>query len=239
LSISDQVCVMHDGMVQQVGTPWDVYNRPSNRFVAAFVGANNFVPLGRDAAGHSSLLGQALGLPTGLLAKVAAAGCVAAIRPENLAVNQPLPGSGLRTSGLIRQAMFTGRELQLSIEVAGHGLLDALVKPDEAMMALKPGQAVELTVHQPTWRFSLPGRHRGVTVMMRQASRRHQQGRVRLDFWSGVMALALAVVSCCWSGRSCRCCRWVFSTRRPSGFTLANYLKVLTHPTTWVRSGTP
>jgi hypothetical protein len=36
--------------------------------------------------------------------------------------------------------------LQLSIEVAGHGLLDALVKPDEAMMALKPGQAVELTV---------------------------------------------------------------------------------------------
>jgi iron(III) transport system ATP-binding protein len=146
LSISDQVCVMHDGIVQQVGTPWDVYNRPSNRFVAAFVGANNFVPLGRDAAGHSSLLGQALGLPTGVLAKVAAAGCVAAIRPENLAVNQPLPGSGLRTSGLIRQAMFTGRELQLSIEVAGHGLLDALVKPDEAMMALKPGQAVELTV---------------------------------------------------------------------------------------------
>jgi ABC-type sugar transport system ATPase subunit len=28
LSISDQVCVMHDGVVQQVGTPWDIYNRP-------------------------------------------------------------------------------------------------------------------------------------------------------------------------------------------------------------------
>jgi iron(III) transport system ATP-binding protein len=34
LSISDRVCVMHDGVVQQVDTPWAVYNRPANRFVA-------------------------------------------------------------------------------------------------------------------------------------------------------------------------------------------------------------
>jgi hypothetical protein len=38
--------------------------------------------------------------------------------------------------------MFTGRELQLAIEVTGHGLLDALVTPDESMMALKIGQPV-------------------------------------------------------------------------------------------------
>ena len=137
---------MHDGIVQQVGTPWDVYNRPSNRFVAAFVGANNFVPVTRDAAGHHSVLGSPLDLPVGVLARAAATGCVAAMRPENLAVNSSLPGPGLRATAVIRQAMFTGRELQLSVEVAGHGMLDALVKPDQAMMALKPGQSVELAV---------------------------------------------------------------------------------------------
>ncbi len=146
LSISDQVCVMHDGIVQQVGAPWEVYNRPANRFVAAFVGANNFVPVHRDAVGCTQLLGQTIDLPSNVQAGVASGNCVAAIRPENLKLGPLSPGPCLSADGVIRQAMFTGRELQLAIEVTGHGLLDALVTPDETMMALKIGQPVRLGV---------------------------------------------------------------------------------------------
>ena len=145
LSISDQVCVMHDGIVQQVGAPWTVYNRPANRFVAAFVGANNFIPLEWRASCEPTLLGQRLQLPKGLSIRSGVA-CMASIRPENVLVNQPQAGDALRVDGVLRHAMFTGREMQLAVEVAGHGLIDALVAPHEAMMALQPGQNVQLLV---------------------------------------------------------------------------------------------
>jgi TOBE domain len=43
--------------------------------------------------------------------------------------------------------MFAGRELQLTLDVAGHGVLDALTPPSAAMMALKPGATVTLGLH--------------------------------------------------------------------------------------------
>ncbi|WP_459194274.1 ABC transporter ATP-binding protein [Halosimplex sp. J119] len=41
LAISDRLAVMHDGRVEQVGTPREVYERPATEFVASFVGENN------------------------------------------------------------------------------------------------------------------------------------------------------------------------------------------------------
>ena len=162
LSISDQVCVMHDGIVQQVGAPWTVYNRPANRFVAAFVGANNFIPLEWNASGVPTLLGQPMTLPDGLSITKGCA-CMASIRPENVLVNRPQAGDALQVDGVLRHAMFTGREMQLSVEVAGHGLIDALVAPHAAMMALQPGQNVQLLVcHDDILYFS--GQNDGVLL---------------------------------------------------------------------------
>ena len=39
MSLGDRMVVMHQGRVQQVGRPMDIYNRPANRFVAGFVGS--------------------------------------------------------------------------------------------------------------------------------------------------------------------------------------------------------
>ena len=44
LSLSDRVAVMRDGKVLQVATPKELYERPATRFVADFVGINNFIP---------------------------------------------------------------------------------------------------------------------------------------------------------------------------------------------------
>lgn len=43
LAISDRVIVMNVGVIEQIGTPEDIYNRPRNRFVADFVGSANLI----------------------------------------------------------------------------------------------------------------------------------------------------------------------------------------------------
>jgi multiple sugar transport system ATP-binding protein len=46
MTMGDRIVVMKDGIVQQVGSPLDLYNRPANQFVAGFIGspAMNFIP---------------------------------------------------------------------------------------------------------------------------------------------------------------------------------------------------
>ena len=44
LSISDRICVIKGGRIQQIGTPREIYFKPSNNFVARFVGAMNELP---------------------------------------------------------------------------------------------------------------------------------------------------------------------------------------------------
>ncbi len=43
LSMSDRVVVMNNGVIQQIGTPEDIYNEPENAFVADFIGESNIV----------------------------------------------------------------------------------------------------------------------------------------------------------------------------------------------------
>ena len=43
LSMSDYIAVFNKGTISQIGTPWDIYNKPSNRFVAEFVGVANLI----------------------------------------------------------------------------------------------------------------------------------------------------------------------------------------------------
>jgi multiple sugar transport system ATP-binding protein len=53
LTLGDRLAVLHDGVLQQVGTPDDVYRRPANRFVATFIGspAMNVFPATLDGVG--------------------------------------------------------------------------------------------------------------------------------------------------------------------------------------------
>src|SRR5256885_2642437 len=46
LTLADRIAVMKDRVIQQLGTPQEIYQRPANRFVASFVGspAMNFLP---------------------------------------------------------------------------------------------------------------------------------------------------------------------------------------------------
>jgi iron(III) transport system ATP-binding protein len=139
LAVSDRVCVMYGGIAQQVATPWDIYGRPANQFVASFVGSNNLLPAvarGDRLEIVGTTIPRPSGLPDGPLG--------ATVRPEKVAIGGGAGGEGgdvLRLAGTVRHAMFIGREFQMSLDCAGT-VIDALVAPEAAMVALRPGDPV-------------------------------------------------------------------------------------------------
>jgi putative spermidine/putrescine transport system ATP-binding protein len=93
LAISDRICVMSHGRIEQLGTPTDVYRHPTTAFVARFVGSmNEFDGKVGDGA-EVSVLGRpiatpkATGLTTGTPVKLL-------VRPEDLSLDaEGFPGS--------------------------------------------------------------------------------------------------------------------------------------------------
>jgi multiple sugar transport system ATP-binding protein len=87
MTLGDRVAVMRSGMLQQVGTPMELYNNPVNLFVAGFIGspAMNFMPATVKNGTVSLPIGD-VPLPDELRAKVGSVGgkqLIAGIRPEN------------------------------------------------------------------------------------------------------------------------------------------------------------
>ncbi|HEY5818768.1 MAG TPA: sn-glycerol-3-phosphate ABC transporter ATP-binding protein UgpC [Mesorhizobium sp.] len=90
MTMADRIVVMHDGVVQQVGAPLDLYDKPVNMFVAGFIGSPgmNFVSATYAKAGNAILSdGQTLRLPDGLPIEEGAPLSVG-LRPENIAITQ-------------------------------------------------------------------------------------------------------------------------------------------------------
>ncbi|WP_243075840.1 ABC transporter ATP-binding protein [Microbacterium sp. SS28] len=54
LTLSDRIAVFHDGKIEQLGTPWELYEKPASRFVADFVGTSNLF----DAERSPALIGR-------------------------------------------------------------------------------------------------------------------------------------------------------------------------------------
>ena len=91
LTMSDRIVVMHEGRIQQVGTPTVLYNEPANAFVADFIGETNFVSgtvSKVDASGVISVRhrsGQVF-RAVGRHAVECGVEVVASIRPERLTI---------------------------------------------------------------------------------------------------------------------------------------------------------
>jgi multiple sugar transport system ATP-binding protein len=87
MTMGDRIAVFHQGVVEQLGPPMALYNRPANEFVAGFIGAPkiNLVPrpgAGTDASAAHGALWQAL--TQGLGATLAPQAQRAGLRPEHL-----------------------------------------------------------------------------------------------------------------------------------------------------------
>ena len=126
MTLGDRIAVMRDGLVQQFGTPDDIYSRPATRFVAEFIGspAMNVIDSERAANGLSAkgvelLLNDA---QRGALQSANGAGISYGLRPESLSfAEQGLPGtiSMLEPTGPETYAMVETAVGKLTARVAG------------------------------------------------------------------------------------------------------------------------
>jgi iron(III) transport system ATP-binding protein len=146
LAMSDTVCVMHGGVIQQAASPVDIYLAPSNRFVATFVGGTNFLAV--DASGATPRLRSGGADLSGLIRDQLPAAVTAAIRPEVLHVRrgEMAPGDHeIAIPARLGHVSFIGREMEIfAVTLAGE-TLKAVARPDLAVIGLAEGSDIVLT----------------------------------------------------------------------------------------------
>jgi putative spermidine/putrescine transport system ATP-binding protein len=126
LSLADRLVVLREGLVQQVGTPEELYRTPANAYVAGFMGYRNLLPMTVTGGGGESATATGLGMElTGTVRGRAARGAaIVAVRPEDFVVGEPPAGETNRVDVGIEVVEYHGRELAVQARLPeGHALL--------------------------------------------------------------------------------------------------------------------
>ena len=143
LTMSDRIAVIDHGRIMQLDTPQRIYERPANRFVAAFIGESTFLPVD-GTAGRFTLGGVALKLAR---PPDATGRCLLMIRPERLRIVEPGGGVGLNLlTGRVTGIVYQGDSFILQVELAsGDKITLRAISASGAMAALpQPGSSVTL-----------------------------------------------------------------------------------------------
>jgi iron(III) transport system ATP-binding protein len=150
LSLSDRVAVMRQGLILQIATPKELYERPATRFVADFVGVNNFIAgTCREAGDGRVVVDTPLGPLHGRPGRTVKAGerCVLAVRPENIAL---APGPENSCPGRVVLASYLGSTLRYDVETGAGSLLKVDVRDPWHHEVLAPGAQVTLSFPSST-----------------------------------------------------------------------------------------
>ena len=157
MTLASRIAVMKGGVVQQLGTPYEVYNRPANTFVAGFMGSPrmNLVPAKVLADGDQWLLqiqqgarpAVLLSLPEAVpgLATHQGQSVIAGIRAEAISLAAPgmVPAASQRLiTARVEVTEPTGADTLVVLDVGGHEMT-ARVDPD---VGLTPGQDAQFLV---------------------------------------------------------------------------------------------
>jgi len=124
LTMADRVVVLRDGVIEQLGTPIELYDSPANVFVAEFIGspAMNVLParLRIDGSRRAAMVdgGSIVDLPPALSGKEGQA-ILLGIRPEHLAIGGAAHGGLTGTVSLVEPL---GSQVQIISEVAGRSV---------------------------------------------------------------------------------------------------------------------
>ncbi|MBV8577199.1 MAG: ABC transporter ATP-binding protein [Acetobacteraceae bacterium] len=138
LALADRICLMNEGRIEQLGTPEDIYERPSNAFVADFIGISN-VMHGRVEAGEAFRTADGvLPLPSGCGAKGGESAALV-IRPEKIIFCTP--GEAF-VSGQVEESIYAGSETKLQVRLAS-GARITVRRPD-GLSRIELGQDVSV-----------------------------------------------------------------------------------------------
>jgi len=147
LTMSDRIAVMNHGRIEQLGSPFDIYNRPATRFVSDFIGDSNlFEVTVHGAEGDRIRLATDDGLAlVAAFAEVPRGGRLSlAVRPEKVRV----VGAGARhdnlVAGAVESVAFLGGAILYRVALASRRLVLAVEPNDGSRPLHAPGEPVTL-----------------------------------------------------------------------------------------------
>jgi len=131
MTMSDFIAVMHHGIVQQFGTPAEVYSKPANIFVAGFIGSPpmNFLP-GLIDAGRFSVEDAKLPIPAIGGVTKHARNAILGVRPQDLTLAD-VPGSDT-LSAVVSLVELLGSEKLIELQLANQKRISVQVRADIA-----------------------------------------------------------------------------------------------------------
>ncbi len=150
--MADRIVILNEGAIAQVGTPQDVYKRPASAFVAAFMGAENCLPLSIEKSGaglhvHANDLCEGASLP--IPSSPLVSGPVEArFRPQAVELTPHQPQTGTEPGGdgavifkgRVEQTSYPGGAWRHVVSLGSHSVVA------DAPRSFTPGEAVNLRV---------------------------------------------------------------------------------------------
>ena len=122
LTMSDRIAVMSAGKILQVGSPWDIYDKPAERFVADFIGETNFLTgkVGAVSDGRASVtLASGATIPATVAEGFAASGeATIVVRPEHARAVK----SGGQLAGAVETIVYFGTDTHIHVRLDDGGL---------------------------------------------------------------------------------------------------------------------
>jgi iron(III) transport system ATP-binding protein len=119
MTLSDRIVVMNEGLIEQIGTPVEIYRFPNSRFVADFIGRANFVPgevrQKSDGRLTVNVFGETLELTNIQRDFRTQEAVTLIIRPEMIRIKK----SGELFKGVIRRTVYLGDVIEYDVEVSG------------------------------------------------------------------------------------------------------------------------
>lgn len=154
LAVSDRIAIMHDGVIQQVGSPQHIYQRPANRFVSNFIGLSNIfqavltenddrlaVDFGTYRTVMENLDPERIETGSSAVTRPAGTPVTVAVRPEEFTVHRD--GEGL--DAVVRSSVFLGISTHYFMETAD-GQEVVVIRPSDVGTVIPNGTAVKLRV---------------------------------------------------------------------------------------------
>ena len=148
LTMSDRIAVFNDGIIQQLSTPDDLYERPENSFVAQFIGENNKLNGKVKNVSNGSCRVE---LTSGDMVDALAVNIpgtdgrtTLSIRPERVEINPPVEEVPNQLDGRIEELIYLGDHVRTRLSVAGNSEFIVKVPNKAGHVLLKEGEQAKV-----------------------------------------------------------------------------------------------
>ena len=146
LTMSDRIAVFNDGVIQQLASPADLYERPENAFVAQFIGENNRLQ-GQVTAMNGTTCQVQINGGSAIRALAVNVGAVGqattlSLRPERVKINPPAGSVPNLFNAEVRELIYLGDHVRTRVSVCGNENFVVKLPNAEGAVQFEPGAKI-------------------------------------------------------------------------------------------------